>query len=84
MSVGTDLRAELNRLVLADASMPDVLVTLRAHRDQGVTRAEVQKCLEALRLETDDEAVEDRILEMLDYVTGFCRAEDRVWPEPSR
>lgn len=81
MSVGTDLRSELKRLVLAGSSIQEVLLKLRTLKGQGVTRADVQECLESLRAESEDDAIDDRILEILDFVTGFCRVEDSVWSD---
>lgn len=35
--------------------------------------------LNDLRLNGNDSLREDRVLEVLDYVTGFCRIENTVW-----
>jgi hypothetical protein len=37
------------------------------------------RILEAFRVESPDEAVEDRILEVMDVVAGFCSPRLRVW-----
>jgi hypothetical protein len=54
---------------------------LREYRRQGFTRDEVQLALQALRDQARDEAVEDRVHEVMDIVSGFCSREHTVWEE---
>lgn len=60
------------------------LTTLRAHlvkfRDAGGTQEAMIGQLEALRRESDDgSALDDRILDLLDITTNFCRKSLCVW-----
>jgi hypothetical protein len=75
------LSKELEEVVLAGSSLRQVVSTLREYQRQGLTRHEVQGALEALRDRAGDEEVEDRILEIMDVVSGFCSRENTVWEE---
>jgi hypothetical protein len=44
---------------------------------QGVQQADVKHALDSLR--TNAEREEDRILEILDLVSGFCAPRLRIW-----
>ena len=72
---------ELEGLIAAGFSLRQVVATLREYRRQGITRQEVQLALEELRDQAPDEVVEDRILEIMDIVSGFCSLENTVWEE---
>lgn len=52
---------------------------LRAMREDGWEREEMIELLAALREVFAKEAGEDRILEMLDIATGWCRPGLHVW-----
>ena len=76
-----DLAKELEGVITAGLPLRQIVSTLRAYRSQGITREEVQLALQALRNQAPDEAVEDRILEVMDIVSGFCSRENTVWEE---
>jgi hypothetical protein len=61
-----------------EASMEEVVSILRDYQDQGMTAKSAAEALETLRVGAD-ERTEDRLLEILDIVTGFCRPHLRVW-----
>jgi hypothetical protein len=46
---------------------------------QGVQQADVKHALESLRTNAEREEDEDRILEILDLVNGFCAPRLRIW-----
>ena len=61
------------------ASLDEFVETLRVHRNLGLTQEDAYQALEALRSgATEDD--EDRILEWMDVVAGFCQPSRRVWP----
>ena len=68
-------------MISAGLTLGQVVSTLREYRRQGITRHEVQHALETLRDQTPDGAVEDRILEVMDIVGGFCSRENTVWED---
>lgn len=75
------LSKELEDAILTGLPLPQLVSTLREYRRHGVTRDEVQLVLEALRDRAPDESVEDRILEVMDVVSGFCPRERTVWED---
>jgi hypothetical protein len=78
---GDQLLQKLQRLIVSPVSLPQIAFTLREYRHQGVARQEVQSALEGLRQSAPDEATEDRILEVMDLVSGFCPREMTVWDD---
>jgi hypothetical protein len=72
---------ELEAAISAGMALRQLIPTLREYRRSGVTRQEVQLALEALRDQARDEATEDRILEVMDIVSGFCTRENTVWED---
>jgi hypothetical protein len=75
------LSDELEAEILAGRPLNQIVETLRGFRDVGVSRDEVSQALESLRARTTDETTEDRILEVMDLVSGFCRADPTVWDD---
>lgn len=64
--------------VKKQASLEEIVGILRDWRDRGLTSEIASKSLELIRNEADEE-FEDRVLEIMDVVSGFCRPELRVW-----
>jgi hypothetical protein len=77
-----DLSRDLERAILAGLPFERIVSILNEFRLQGVTRQEAYLALEELRGRAPDESVEDRILEVMDIVSGFCSRENMVWDEP--
>ena len=73
------LRIRLENLISSDTSLPSIAEELRQMKNEGFQQEVVRKTLEELRKEYKNESDEDRILEILDLVTGFCSPEKRVW-----
>jgi len=72
---------ELEAAISARAPLRQIISTLREYRRLGVTREEVKHALELFRNQTTDEATEDRILEVMDIVSGFCARGKTVWED---
>jgi hypothetical protein len=70
---------ELETAISANVPLRDIVAALREYRSSGVSRDEVQFALKALRENAHDEATEDRILEVMDVVSGFCSRENSDW-----
>lgn len=75
------ISGELEAAIAAGHSLRQIIAGLRDLQGAGVSRQEVQHALEALRDRVGDEDIEDRILEVMDIVSGFCRREDTVWED---
>jgi hypothetical protein len=73
------LSGSLEAMILERIPLQQVVTTLRNYRGQGVTRDEVRLALEGMRDRTTDDEVDDRILEVMDVVSGFCSRDNSVW-----
>jgi hypothetical protein len=76
-----ELRQELEEAIRSGSPLEEIVALLRCYRAQGVTRDEVYSFLDSLRSTAPDEATDDRILEVADFVAGFCSPHMRVWDE---
>jgi len=74
-----EFRVEIKELVLSEASLKTKMNVLRSLKDAGATQESVRLSLEELREEMNFK--EDHILELLDFVCGFCSVEMRIWPD---
>ena len=77
------ISADIDRDLLAALDARAGLLTLHAimlrYKASGVTAEQVESLLQELRGATQDEALEDAILDALDMVTGWCAPQLRVW-----
>lgn len=74
-----ELRQELEGAIRAGKSLDEIVAMLRCYKASGVTQGKVYSLLEELRQEASDEAMEDRILEVSDFVAGFCSPHMKIW-----
>lgn len=79
MSTDLDIRQEISDFIESTAPVTRILPQLREYRSRDVSRSAVLTILEDLRDAASSEATEDRVLEVMDLVAGFCRVEDAVW-----
>lgn len=69
-------------LLKADAPLGkyhDILVRMKA---EGISAAEAEKLFTEIRgimINEGNEEGEDRVLEVLDFLVGWCSPPDRVW-----
>lgn len=77
------LADDLRRVIDSRRSLASIAEHLAGLRDLGLTRDEVREALDFLRSRAPDEATEDRILEALDLVAGFCPPHLDVWGDPA-
>jgi hypothetical protein len=66
------LARALSAALREGAPLDEMVGILRLHRDRGVTQPEAARVLDELRAGASGEADEDRILELMDFVHGFC------------
>jgi hypothetical protein len=64
---------------LQTGSLEELIGVLRDFRSRGGSREMAYKALAELREERDLADREDRILELMDVVRGFCSAHMLVW-----
>jgi hypothetical protein len=78
----TAMTAELQReleTAIRTLSLDEIVALLRRHKQRGVTRDETYAFLTALRDSASDEAFQDRIVEVADFVAGFCSPHMKIW-----
>ena len=77
--MNAELKRELEAAINSNKSLNDIVLLLRRSKEQGASQEEVYAFLETLRKAASDEATEDRILEVADFVAGFCSPHMKVW-----
>jgi len=77
--MNAQMRQELEAAIKSDKPLEEVVAMLRRYKEQGVAQAEVYSCLETLHKVGQDEATDDRILEVADFVSGFCSSHMKIW-----
>ena len=74
-----ELEKELEAAVRSDLPLGEVVALLRRYKDQGITQAETYSILERMHHAAADEAIDDRVLEIADFVAGFCALHMKIW-----
>jgi hypothetical protein len=77
----TDWENELKAAIISNLPLGDVVGLLRRLKDRGIEQASVYSFLEHLRQAISDEETDDRILEVADFVAGFCSPHMKVWDD---
>lgn len=72
-------QSELIEQLNKDLSLSAWSEYLRTLKCKGITQNEVRVLLNTFRNNTDEEAVHDHILELLDLVEGYCQPQYKVW-----
>jgi hypothetical protein len=75
----TQLKTDLEAALRSDSSLTSGWERLQHYKQSGGTREEALATLESMRDEATDEQTEDRILELMDFVAGFCLPHSRIW-----
>jgi N-acetylglutamate synthase-like GNAT family acetyltransferase len=74
-----ELEKELEAAVKSDLPLGEIVALLRRYKEQGIAQAEVYAFLERMHHAVADEATDDRILEVADFVAGFCAPHMKIW-----
>jgi hypothetical protein len=77
--MNAEQQQELERAIKSDKPLGEIVALLRRYKQRGVTQDQVYSFLESLRQSAPDEATDDRILEVADFVAGFCAPHMKVW-----
>jgi hypothetical protein len=75
----SDWQRELETAIGSDRPLEEIVALLRQFKEKGVTQEEAYSFLVSLREKVSDEATDDRILEVADFVAGFCSPHVAVW-----
>ncbi len=73
------LAQELEAAIKSDMPLAEIAGLLRHVKELGVTQDDVYSFLETLHQAAPDEGTDDRILEVADFVAGFCASHMNVW-----
>ena len=79
--MNAEARQELEAAIRSDKPLNEIVALLRRYKQQGISQGEVYSFLEALHKAAPDEATDDRVLEVADFVAGFCAPHMKVWEE---
>jgi hypothetical protein len=82
-SMTVELDQELDNKLLSVINNANGAVDARSvlleYKDRGFSAQEVYALLESIRSSIVDEDIEDKVLEIMDVVVGFCHPNFRVW-----
>ena len=81
MNAEMQLLRELDATIRSVTPMDEIVLLLRDYKAQDITQAQVYAYLDEMRQSAPDEATDDRILEVADFVAGFCSPHMRVWDQ---
>lgn len=77
MNLGDAIKEALEK----KASLQMLREIVWQYKQHGGTQQVAYVTLEKIRQEQTEEPDEDRILELMDFVAGFCTQEQRIWDE---
>jgi hypothetical protein len=72
------LKDQVIDLVEIEASLEELISIVRTFKEAGGSREDAYAILQQARFEVDDRK-EDRLLELMDFVSGYCSPEKRLW-----
>lgn len=77
---GSGVKAVIKQSIDEGKSLIEMREVIVKFKEEGGAQVDAQKTLEALREEyINDEEKEDLLLDLLDFVGGWCRKELRIW-----
>ena len=76
-----NLEDQIKRALQKQASLQMLREIVCQYKQNGGTQQEAYETLEKIRREQMEAPDEDRILELMDFVAGFCAQDQRIWDE---
>ncbi|ETW99862.1 MAG: hypothetical protein ETSY1_13365 [Candidatus Entotheonella factor] len=76
-----NLEFELTESLQKNMSLPVLIDLIYQYKQIGGTQQEAYATLEKIRENDIEESTENRILEVMDFVSGFCSPDKRIWNE---
>ena len=76
-----DLACEIKEALQENVSAPILIDLLYRYKQSGGTQKRAYAILERIRDDELEDSDEDRILELMDFVSGFCSQDKRIWDE---
>jgi hypothetical protein len=81
IAMNADIEHELKTAIGGGIHLGEILELIRRLKANGLSKEHAQYILESLRQEAPNEETEDRILEVLDFIGGFCSPRGRIWED---
>ncbi len=75
----TEFKDNIYTALQLDASLEVLLKILRSFKESGRKQDEAYSLLEEVRKENKGEPFEERLLEGMDFASGFCPVGKRIW-----
>jgi hypothetical protein len=75
------LEDQIKRALQKQASLQMLREIVCQYKQNGGIQQEAYETLEKIRREQMEEPDEDRILELMDFVAGFCAQDQKIWDE---
>jgi len=76
-----NLESEIKEALQKNVSLPTLVDLLYQYKQIGGLQKEAYAILEKIRDNDIKESMEDRVLELMDVVSGFCSQDKRIWDE---
>jgi hypothetical protein len=74
----SDLQSSIDSAISRNENLESISTILKSYKEKGIDQSAVIELLESMRIGADEE-YEDRLLEILDVVSGFCDSKYTVW-----
>jgi hypothetical protein len=75
----TEFKDNICTALQSDASLEVLLKILRSFKESGGKQEEAYSILEEVRKENKGELFEERLLDVMDFASGFCPVDKRIW-----
>jgi hypothetical protein len=75
------LEDQIKRALQKQASLQMLREIVCQYKQNGGTQQAAYETLEKIRCEQMEEPDEDRVLELMDFVAGFCAQDQKIWDE---
>jgi len=76
-----DFEREITAALKKQVSLPMLREIVQRYKQHGGTQKKAYGSLEKIRQEYSDEPGEELILDLMDFVAGFCSTDQRIWDE---
>src|SRR2546425_144868 len=80
-AISMNLESKIKGALKKQVSLPMLREIVCQYKQNGGTQQAAYVILEKIRHEQIEEPDEDRILELMDFVAGFCAQDQRIWDE---
>ena len=74
-----NLKQELQLALMQSLPLHEIVTKLQDFKAEGGAQAEALQLLEEIRKTALKDGQEDKLLEAMDYVVGFCSSDKAIW-----